>query len=314
VLPLSRPHNRAVDLLQYLALRLVVVFLEIMPIETAYRTARWIGELMWRVMPKQRRRAREQLHRSFPDWRPGRVDRVARQSFLNLVYLGVEVALTPRLITLDRWRRHIRTDGLAEGLGVATRRRGGLILVAGHFGSWEIAGYAAAMLGFPAVAVARPLDNPYVNDYVMGVRERTGQSILYKKGAAAGMAEVLRRGDMLAFMADQDAGHRGVFVDFFGRPASTYRSVALLAQRTGTPIVVAYGKRLSERLEFQIGVERIIRPEEWARVDDPIAWITQEYTRALEAIIRTAPEQYLWTHRRWKHRPDGTVAADDGIA
>jgi len=310
----SGPRNRTIDLLQYVALRMVVVLLEVVSIETAYRAGRWVGDVMWRVLPRQRRRAQRHLQLSFPDWPPERVDRVARRSFRNLIYLGLEVALTPRLITLDRWRQHIRVDGLAEALGFATRRREGLILVAGHFGSWEIAGYTIATLGFPAVAVARPLDNPYINDYLMGVRERTGQSILYKKGAAAGMADVLRRGDMLAFIADQDAGKKGVFVDFFGRLASTYRSVALVAHKTETPIVVGFGRRLSERFEFQIGVQRMIRPAEWAGKEDPITWITREYTRALEEVIRTAPEQYLWTYRRWRHRPDGTVAGDDGVA
>jgi len=187
-------------------------------------------------------------------------------------------------------------------------------MLPGHFGNWEVIGYTMATLGFPTVSVARPLDNPYINEYVMGVRERTGQSILYKKGATASMSDVLAGRGTLCFIADQDAGRKGLFVDFFGRPASTYRSIALMAIRHEVPVVVGYGKRLSDRFEFEIGIARIIYPHEWAGRDDEVRWITQEFTRVLEDIIRAAPEQYLWLHRRWKHRPDGTKAPGDGVA
>jgi Kdo2-lipid IVA lauroyltransferase/acyltransferase len=80
------------------------------------------------------------------------------------------------------------------------------------------------------------------------------------------------------------------------------------------PVVIGYGKRLKERFGFEIGIHRIIRPADWADKDDPARWITQEYTTALEEVIRQAPEQYLWVHRRWKHRPKGQEPGPDGIA
>ena len=80
------------------------------------------------------------------------------------------------------------------------------------------------------------------------------------------------------------------------------------------PIVVGYGKRLSDRFEFEMGIQRIIRPADWAGKEDELTWITREFTRELEQVIRAAPEQYLWLHRRWKHRPDGSKAAGDGVA
>jgi KDO2-lipid IV(A) lauroyltransferase len=92
-------------------------------------------------------------------------------------------------------------------------------------------------------------------------------------------------------------------VDFFGRAASTYKSIGLLAIQKRVPIVVGYAARIHPGFHYRIGVERIIQPEEWAAVEDPLQWITQEYTRALEAAIRHWPDQYLWVHRRWKHQP-----------
>jgi KDO2-lipid IV(A) lauroyltransferase len=158
------------------------------------------------------------------------------------------------------------------------------------------------------------LDNPHLNAYIMGVRDQTGQSILYKSGAVAGMSEVLEEKGSLAFVADQDAGPRGVFVNFFGRPASTFRSIALMAMRHEVPIIVGYGRRLGTDYQFEVGIQRVIHPSEWANQADPLTWTTQEFTRELETLVRRCPEQYLWAHRRWKHRPDGTKAAGDGVA
>ena len=126
------------------------------------------------------------------------------------------------------------------------------------------------------------------------------------------MDRILADRGSLAFIVDQDAGRRGMFVDYFGRPASTFKSIALVALRYDVPVMVVYTKRTGA-FRFEVGVQRIIEPSEWADVADPIRWLTQEYTRELENAVRTAPEQYLWAHRRWKHRPDGTTAPG-GIA
>ena len=311
---MAKPRNKWVDYLQYLAVRVFAMFVHMFPVERNYRTARWLGEILWRVDRRHRRIAREHLRLSFPDWPQDRIDRVARRSMHNMAYLAVEVMFTPKLITPTTWKRHVRLVNMAENLRLLIRRQSGLIVLSGHFGNWEIPGYLMATLGFPVVSVARPLDNPLLNEFLLGVRERTGQMVLGKKGATDGMSEVLARRGTLGFIADQDAGRKGLFVDFFGRPASTYRSVALMAVRHEVPVAVAYGRRRRLRFEFDVGIERIIYPREWADKADPVAWITQEYTRGLETVIRRAPEQYLWVHRRWKHRPDGTKAAGDGVA
>ncbi len=310
---MARRRNKYVDYLQYVALRLFAMVVHMFPPEASYLTARWMGELLWLIDRRHRQVACRQLRLSFPDWSERRVRHVARKSMHNLIYLGLEVLFTPRLIKPNTWTRYLRLHNMAENVRLMIRRDSGLIMLSGHYGNWEVVPYMMATLGFPTVSVARQLDNPYVNEYILGVRERTGQSVLYKKGATANMSEILEGRGILAFMADQDAGRKGVFVDFFGRPASTYKSIALLAVRHQVPIVVGYGKRLAEGYRFEIGIARIIHPHEWADKEDELTWITQEYTRALEQLIRESPEQYFWVHRRWKHRPDGT-RAPDGIA
>ena len=305
---MAKPRSKSIDYLQYVALRLFAMFVGMFRIRTNYRTARWVGELLWRFDRRHRRMTCEHVRRSFPDWPEARVQRVARKSMHNLLYLGLEVLLTPRLITPNTWQRHTRLANMTETLRMLLAGQHGAILLTGHFGNFEVVGYTMATLGFPTVSVVRPLDNVYIWHYMVSLLERTGQSFLYKKGAMKSVDGVLGEKGSLSIVADQDAGRRGVFVDFFGRPASTYRSIALLAMRYEVPVVVGYGKRLDDEFTFEIGVQRVIHPHEWAGEEDPVTWITQAYTHALEEAIRMAPDQYIWTHRRWKHRPDGTLA------
>ena len=186
-----------------------------------------------------------------------------------------------------------------------------MILIAGHFGNWEVIGYTMATLGFTGYAIAKSLDNPYLNDYLLGVRQKMGLKILDKAGAMKLMDDILQKKELVSFVADQDAGKRGVFVDFFGRKASSYKAPALTAIRNNVPLIVGFGRRLGNQYKFEMGIERVIRPDQWANAKDPVLWITQEYTRSLENIIRRAPEQYLWIYRRWKTRPGDEIKQSD---
>jgi KDO2-lipid IV(A) lauroyltransferase len=311
---MAKPRNKFLDYLAYLALRLFAAFVHMAGHEANYRTACWIGNMMYRFDRRHRHRALEHLRRSFPHWTEEKRCEVAKASMRNLVYLGVEVLFTTRLITPDRWRRHVKLTNMAETIRLLLEEKSGVITVTGHFGNWEVLGYIMATLGFPTVAVARRLDNPYVNEYILGIRERNGMKIVDKAGAAAEVEQVLARKGVVGFIADQDAGRKGAFVDFFGRKASTYKIIALLALEYNVPVIVGYAKRLDEKYHFEMGIQRMILPHEWAGKEDPVMWITQEYTKALEETVRGAPEQYLWVHRRWKHRPKGEPQPVDGVA
>ena len=182
-----------------------------------------------------------------------------------------------------------------------------LILVTGHYGSFELMGHVLACLGLDVAAVMRPLDNVYLNRFVVQSRRTHGLTLLDKKGAMYRARNLLAGGSLLAFIADQDAGRKGIFVGFFGQPASTYKSIGLLAMTTQSPIVVGYTRRRGNGAQYDVAVQRVIHPHEWADKDDPLTWITQTFTSAMEAFIRVAPEQYLWIHRRWKSQPRRTA-------
>jgi len=303
-----------VDLLAYVVLRALVSLLQALPLCVLYAGAALAADALFTFDRKHRKRALGHLRRSYPDWDDKQVERTARASMRSLAYLGIEFLLTTRKISPNTWRRHVRMGNVSEALRLLIEHKSGLIFVTGHFGNWEVMGYTLATLGFKSVAVARAMDNPYMNEWALGQREAGGLRILDKKGAAMEVDGILANHGSVAFIADQDAGRRGVFVDFFGRPASTYKSIALMAMRHEAPVIIGYARRLGPQFQFEIAADRVIRPHEWADLEDPLRWITQEYTAELERIIRQYPDQYLWAHRRWKHRPKGQENPADGIA
>ncbi len=223
----------------------------------------------------------------------------------HMCMLGIEVLFTTRLIRVDTWASHVELSNFSPSLRLMLKKQQGLIMLTGHYGNWEILGYVLATLGFPTTSVARPLDNPYVSDFVFGVRERTGQKIIHKKGATAEVTEVLEKHGVVAFIADQNAGSKGLFVDFFGRKASTYKSIGLLAMEYEVPVIVGYARRTGEPFHFHCAVQDVIYPDDWEPQEDPLRYITQRYTKAIEDVVREDPAQYLWVHRRWKTRPKG---------
>jgi KDO2-lipid IV(A) lauroyltransferase len=208
------------------------------------------------------------------------------------------------LIRIDTFRNYVDLGkDFQQTLQLLMARKKGLIVLTGHYGNWEILGYVLATLGFQTATVARPIDNPYCDDWVFGVRARQGQRMIDKRGATTELTELLEQGGCVAFVADQNAGSKGLFVDFFGRKASTFKSIGLLAMTYEVPVVVGYSRRMNNQFQFKIATQDIIWPADWKDQDDPLRYITQRYTSAIEQFAREEPTQYLWVHRRWKSRP-----------
>jgi KDO2-lipid IV(A) lauroyltransferase len=159
------------------------------------------------------------------------------------------------------------------------------------------------LFGFPGYSIARDLDNPYLDRYLKRFRSANGQYILPKEGSAGQVDAVLRAGGAIALLGDQSAGPKGCWVDFMGRPASCHKAVALLTLVSGAPLVVSYGKRTGGPLHFEIGAQGIADPQIGGGELANVKCLTQWYNDRLDEVIRTAPEQYWWVHRRWKGAP-----------
>jgi Kdo2-lipid IVA lauroyltransferase/acyltransferase len=310
---MSQARSRTADYAVYLLVRIFVCIIQILSHEAARKFARALAGLIYRVDRRHRHVADENLRHAFGE----QLDEQQRDAMVRAVYVHfctmlVEIIQFPRKFHPSNWRRYAELYG-GERMVAAILSGRPLMIVTGHFGNWEIAGYAIGLFGFTTHAIARTLDNPYLDRFLLSFRERTGQKILAKKGDFNQIQELLGASGVLATLADQDAGQRGQFVEFFGRPASTHKAVALLALEFNTPLLVTgvprvgqgefNGHRFEEPARYRIILSDYIDPEEYAGRPDAVKAITQRYTTALERVIRVAPEQYFWLHRRWKHQP-----------
>lgn len=286
----------------YAAIRTLFAIMQCFPLEWNLRTARILAGFWPRIMPRHRQRAIANLVESYPGRPMRELARIADASLASVAMFAVEAVCLPRLISPTTWMHHVRLTNFDPALQILLSGRGA-VLVTGHYGSFELVGHLLAALGFPVAAVMRPLDNDYLNQFIVSSRRTHGLQLLDKKGASSKAHELLAGGTLIGFIGDQDAGKKGIFVNFFGRPASTYKSIGLLAMAENVPIIVGYARRQGNRAFYEVGAQRIIEPAEWASAADPLRWITQEYSAAIEQVVRAAPEQYLWTHRRWKTAP-----------
>lgn len=287
---------------QYVAARLAAMALTMFDADANLRSAVAFGRILHRLDRRHRERGCRNIGLAFPEWDQATVRRVNRVSFEHFVQLVVEICHTPRLLHIDSWSDHVRLVNLGPAIALLNARKPAILLT-GHVGNWEVLGYVLTVLGYSVDAIARPIDNPRINDWLTRIRQHRGMRIITKWNATDRMVAVLERGGALAFIADQNAGDKGLFVPFFGRLASTYKSIGLLAMTRHVPIICGYAHRIGPGFRHELGVVDIIWPDDWAPRRDPLYYITARYCRAIEQMVRRRPEQYLWMHRRWKSRP-----------
>lgn len=265
---------------------------------------------------KRLQRTQDRIAFAFPDWDEERCRATAQQVWRHLGSIVVESLYTPRLMTDDAWTGMMSQGTVHQGYQ-AMLRGGPVLTLTGHIGNFDLGGTALALLGVPMQAVFRPLDFEPMDRWVRRTREVRGMRVVAKYGAVRELPDLMNQGAVPTFVADQNAGDRGVFVPFFGRLTSSYKSVALLALATKAHIVVGGAirtplndarrirgsGRVHGRFGLRLDLVDTFGPEDWEGQPDPIYYITARYRRAIEEMIRGEPEQYFWMHNVWKSRP-----------
>lgn len=298
-------------LAEYLVFRFVVCLIDALPTRVSVRLAEMLAFAVFWFLPRKISRyevARENLKTAFGETcSDAQIDKIIQKMWVHLFRLVIEIVQLPRKLRLYNCADVMDFRNRDDSVKAMSCGRPVLVL-SGHFGNWEMAVSTFGIFGFPMGVVARDLDNPYLHRWFMRFREHTGHRLLSKKGGGGDMVEYLERHGNLALLCDQDAGNKGLFVPFFGQPASTFKSIALLALQYRAVILVGYAIRLPDDfsnnrwVRFEQGCEEVIDTLDY-QGPDAIRELTMAYTAALERAIRRAPEQYFWVHRRWKSQP-----------
>jgi Kdo2-lipid IVA lauroyltransferase/acyltransferase len=222
---------------------------------------------------------------------------LAKKVFKNLTQIVFEIGWSLRLKRKD-FDVFFSIEGLAN-LRNAYDKGKGVIMLTGHLGNWELFNIIMKMIGFPASFVYRPLDSSSVNAFFEAYRTRLGGNLIPSKWSAASIVRSLRRGELVGILLDQNvAWYEGVFVNFFGRPACTNKGMALLALKTGAPVVPMFLVR--EGLVFKAKIGKEISVVKTGDMTKDVETNTQRYNDVIESFVRRHPDQWFWVHQRWK--------------
>lgn len=267
----------------------------------AYGLGGLLGLLACRILKRHRRTALENLERAFGEslTRSER-ERLVRRLFKNL---GVMFFEFNRMAWLKREEldRFVEFKGL-EKIEKALQKGKGVILLTAHYGNWELLHAALGHKGYTLELVVRRLDSPLFEKFVRWVRTRSGINIVYKIKAMLPLVRRLNSNAVAMILADQNTiREEGFFVDFFGVPASTNKGPALLARKTGAPVLPVFIVRdgLKHRVEVWDEIELADTGDKNRDAEENSA----AFTKAVEKAIRLHPDQWFWVHRRWKTRP-----------
>ncbi len=299
---MAKERSTVADYSIYLLVRVLICIIQMLSYPAARQFADWLAWLLYHVDKRHRLVADDNLRHAFPDLDAAERDRQVRAVYRHFCMLLMEIIHIPRKLHPSSWRRYLDLSGGRELVDALLSGRA-VWLVTGHFGNWEMGGYVLGLLDFRTHAIARKLDNTYLDKFLRSFRERTGQRLLAKDGDFDKIIAQLAGDGIVATLGDQDAGAKGHFVDFFNRPASTHRGIALLSLQYDVTMVVIGTPKVGEPMKHVVVVEDVILPKDYRDRPDAAKAITQRFTAALERLVRRYPEQYFWLHRRWKHQP-----------
>lgn len=297
--PLSPRLKTVLDYLVYLVIRIVFCVIQAIPLSWCQRLANGLAWLFNDVIKFRRKVIWDNLTHVFPDHSEQQIQDISRQMWAHLILMACEVAQAPRLVHETNWRRYFSIANRRAIVGAMLDQRP-VVMVAGHFGNFELGGFVSGLLGVPTYTVARRLDNPFLHRFVNEFRERSGQYILPKDGSSELVERALAKGHTMTLLGDQYAGDKGCWVDFLGRPASCHKALALFTLTSKAPMLVVATRRTHGPLHFEIEFGGLADPDCLEPSQQSVKGLTEWYNERMATQILETPGQYWWVHRRWK--------------
>jgi len=290
--------------LEYLIVRLLITVVRFMPGVLVRACGTVLGLTFYFVDRAHRRIAERNLATAFPARPEAERRAIARAAFAHFGRLLFEL-LQFATLSPDEMRARVEVDG-EDRSRLAYAQGKGVLFVTGHFGFWELQAMVHAVQVEPVAILARALDNPYLNGLLEDIRQRTGNTVVYRRGTIRRVLRTLHAGHGVAVLIDQHIVTRdAIYVDFFERPAATTSAVAALALRTGAPVVPVFALPLG-RGRYRMIYEHPVEPPR-ADSAEAIREFTQRCTDVLEMYVRRHPELWLWMHRRWRDEGPATL-------
>ncbi|MDP3790633.1 MAG: lysophospholipid acyltransferase family protein [Candidatus Omnitrophota bacterium] len=282
--------------------RVAAFLVYLLPMSVSSAIAAFFGRCAFFLLPKYRDIAIDNLTHAFgAEKTPRQIKDIAIKVFENLGRNAAELINFPK-IKEDNIDRFVSVEGLDTVDGSFARGKGTIIL-ASHFGNWELLGLTFRVKGYPGSTIGRKIYFYKYDNWLNNLRRARDINVIYRDESPRKMLRVLKDNKILGIVADQDVDSvEGVFVNFFGRPAYTPVGPAVLAQATGASLIPTFVIREGNRHRFV--VEKPVELINTGNKEADIVTNTQKWSDVVESYIRRYPEQWVWVHKRWKTKKE----------
>ncbi|MDD8018570.1 MAG: lysophospholipid acyltransferase family protein [Bacteroidota bacterium] len=287
------------NFLEYVILLPFRAMIFILPLRVVQFLGKLLGTFVFYIVPIRKTLTLSNLRHAFPEKSEFEIQSIARASYQNLFATFLEIFWLPRL-TQKKIKQCVSASNVSVIDELMTEQKGVLIL-SGHFGNWELVALAYAVLcAHPLLLIVQKQRNRYVDALMNKMRTMFGNDVIVMEQSPREVLKRLHENKGVALLADQSGPEGGLFVNYFGRPASTHQGPAVFALRTGAPMMMGFMVRQPHG-KFFIEVEKISYTGIGETEEDKIRAITERHVQMLEKYVRKYPDQWLWMHKRWKH-------------
>jgi KDO2-lipid IV(A) lauroyltransferase len=288
----------------YLLVRGVSFLINLLPESFALWVGRQMGNVAYYLDWEHRNVALQNLRIAFGQEKSEEERRsIAKRNFQHMGMMVIEFF---RILGMDTetYRKKVSVEGLEEALKLLEKKKGGLLLI-GHFGNWELMGIMSKVIQIPIFAIAKPIkENEKLYRFILEIRDKAGLKIISPENGVQKVMHALSKNWVVAILIDQRAKRsRAVWVEFFGKKAPTMPGLAVMAIKSGAPVVPAFMIRngfQKHRLVVKKPVELVLTGD----MEKDVEINMQRFTRVLESMIREYPDQWIWIHRRWERKRD----------
>jgi len=286
----------------YIFIRIFGFFINLLPEGIALWIGRQVGRMMYWLDIEHRRVALGNLRIAFGQEKSKKEMRfIAKKNFQNLGMMVVEFFQIPYM-DLENYQKKVETEGVEEALKVLDENKGALLLI-GHFGNWELMAFMSKVINKPILVIAKPIkNNRFLERWFIESREGIGLELIPPKNATPKVVHALSENKLVGIMFDQRGKRsKGIWADFFGRKVPTTPGLAVMALRSGAPVLPVFMIRIGFQ-KHRLIVKKPLELIQTGNFAKDVETNTQLFNQVLEAIIREYPEQWLWIHRRFERK------------
>jgi len=293
----------------YWLARMLMAFVRMMSLRRSQQFGAWLGRRVFRRARREREKTMRHLGWAFPEKDAAEIENMACAVFEHFGRAAVELVNVRKIgeitsfVELGPESRKVLDDALAQGRGV--------VLVTAHSGNWELMARALTRLGYPINTIGKKSYDPRFTRMIRRFREAGSVHTIWRgdPGIVDRMITVVRRGEIMGFLNDQDTNVPGIFVPFFGREAHTPSAAAVLFCKTRAAVVTGFNHR-RPRGGYEIVLEEYT-PCDLPDFEAAVQEDTRRLTVRIENYIRRYPSEWVWMHQRWKTRPPDVTKPEE---